>query len=516
MAPATRASARATRSKTKSNPVPKPTVQPTCARPRRKLTAKVPPQEEQSAASSKNRHIPSDDETETQPEDVEPADDKSHPLLDEDDANFNLANRNETAPNEEDLVVDPSGEDEPNAEASNPTDTTPIDRCPKPRLRDKNAAKPQKDPFDLSGRWEKHRDEQRMRLSKRQLYLTNPLSGFKTTMKMKTTTTATFKTRVGPIPVALPPPPFCLGALPAIGALVIPTPFSSRSERSSPPRAHSVSAASAARGRGRSPRRPQRPSLSPPPAVTPSRPRGRLIAADPLRPVPNESDDDYHAHQEAKRKSKQYKVDRGHSHSHNTENEDKEENLDFDIEIKEQVLEDEEPTPKSKKSAPKKTRLPTAKATSSKAAPSKSKAAPSKSKSAPSKEGKEKGKSKAQELEAESGSEDDDEEDEEEEEEEDEGNDVSPNGGYKKGPIPEKIKKKVHGLYAQLIDDVKALAVECGKPTTSLYRELDLIGKALRATSVWNLWQRYFSKQATAAEKKGVCPLTPYFRNTDE
>ncbi|KAF8147500.1 hypothetical protein K438DRAFT_1989571 [Mycena galopus ATCC 62051] len=159
---------------------------------------------------------------------------------------------------------------------------------------------------------------------------------------------------------------------------------------------------------------------------------------------------------EAKRKSKQYKVDHGCSHSPNTEDEDEEENLDFDIKIEEQALEDEEPTPKSKKSAPKKTRPPTAKATSLKAAPSKSKAAPSKSKSAPSTEGKGKGKRKAQELEAESGSEDNEEEDEEEEEEEDEGNDVPPDGGYKKGPIPEKIKKKVHGLYAQLIDNVKA------------------------------------------------------------
>ncbi|KAF8181341.1 hypothetical protein K438DRAFT_1767844 [Mycena galopus ATCC 62051] len=118
----------------------------------------LPPQEEQSAASSKNRHIPSDDETEIQPEDVQPADEEEliEPSpLDEDDTDFNLA-------------------DEPNAEASNPTDTTPIDCRPKPHPWEKNAANPQKDPFDLSGRWEKHRDEQRVRLSKWQLYLANP------------------------------------------------------------------------------------------------------------------------------------------------------------------------------------------------------------------------------------------------------------------------------------------------------------------------------------------------------
>ncbi|KAF8208990.1 hypothetical protein K438DRAFT_1754043 [Mycena galopus ATCC 62051] len=154
-------------------------------------------------------------------------------------------------------------------------------------------------------------------------------------------------------------------------------------------------------------------------------PHCRLITADLLHPIPLFASPPlrcYRHHRQLK-----YKVDCGRSHYPNTKDKDEEENRDFNTEIEEQGWEDEElMQPRPKKSAPKKTKPPT-------------------------------------ELEAESRC-------------EDEGNEVPPDSGSKKGPIPEKIKK-VHALYAQLIEDVKALATECRKPTTSLYSELDLIGK---------------------------------------
>ncbi|KAF8197274.1 hypothetical protein K438DRAFT_1760063 [Mycena galopus ATCC 62051] len=410
MAPATRTSARTTCSQTKNNPAQKPTVQPARARSRRKPTAKAAPQEEQNAAS----HILSDDETKPQQEeDIEPPHDEEMiepPPLDEDDNIFNPANQNETAPNEKDLADEPSGEDEPST--ANAGDTT----RPKPRVRDKNATNPQKDPFDLSGRWDRHRDEQRTRLSKRQLYLANPLQRLQDD---KDDHDFQDKTGVGYNIDPYPSPRLCprstlVRSRPSERPYPQPVPLAvglarrswnvvPQNSRSSPLRAHSVSPVPAAHGRGRSPRRPERPSLSPPPAANPSRPRsvstpsrraslssrhGRSAlprtsffkAATPLPPSSpilesdlSQSEDNYHAHQEVKRKSKQYKVDRGRSHSPDTEDEDEEENRDFDAEIQEQGLEDEGLTqPRPKKSAPKKTKPPTtkaAKATSSKAAP---------------------------------------------------------------------------------------------------------------------------------------------------
>ncbi|KAF8185365.1 hypothetical protein K438DRAFT_1766008 [Mycena galopus ATCC 62051] len=488
-----------------------------------KPTVKVPAQEEQSAGTSKNRHIPSDNETEPQQEeDVEPVDDEEMiepPPLDEDDANFNLANQNETAPNEEDLVDYPSGKigffylmgrlDEPNAEASNTTKHflthiptfifQPIDRHPRPRRQDKKAANPQKDLFDLSSRWEKHRDEQHVRLSKQQPYLANPPQRLQDDDEDEDHNDSDFQDKSGMGYNNIDPYPSPHPRL-----------RSASSEHSSPPLAHSVSPGSAARGRGCSPRRPQRPSLSPPPAATPSRPRSlstpRLIAADSLRPVPHESDDDYHVHQEAKRKSKQYKADRGRSHSPNTKDEDEEGNLDFDVEIEEQALEDEELTPKSKMSAPKKTKAPNMKATSSKAAASKDRG----------RRGRARGKPRNWRL-----SREDEDKDKDKDDDADEGNDISPEGGYKKGPIPEKTKKKVHALYAQLIDDVKALAAECRKPITSLnrfnwqgtlrYQRLESLAEIFQRTSNQRTEERYpdFSKHSRAGFIKVLGPDFP-------
>ncbi|KAJ7873546.1 hypothetical protein B0H14DRAFT_3559287 [Mycena olivaceomarginata] len=73
---------------------------------------------------------------------------------------------------------------------------------------------------------------------------------------------------------------------------------------------------------------------------------------------------------------------------------------------------------------------------------------------------------------------------------------------HKSGPIPAETKKRLNDLYDKFLQDVDGLAAECGKSSTSLHAELHLVAKLPRATSVWNMWQRYFAEKTPEDEKE--------------
>ncbi|KAJ7305673.1 hypothetical protein DFH08DRAFT_824974 [Mycena albidolilacea] len=73
---------------------------------------------------------------------------------------------------------------------------------------------------------------------------------------------------------------------------------------------------------------------------------------------------------------------------------------------------------------------------------------------------------------------------------------------HKSGPIPAETKKCLNDLYDKFLQDVDGLAAECGKSSTSLHEELHFVAKLPRATSVWNMWQRYFAEKTPTDEKE--------------
>jgi hypothetical protein len=201
----------------------------------------------------------------------------------------------------------------------------------------------------------------------------------------------------------------------------------------------------------------------------------------------DDSDDDYEKGQALKKRAKTWQRNHSGRVSPSTESEDEEED---------QAMEGEaSPEPKSKKSRGKqkqKGRVSTESEDDEEDQAMEGEASEPKSKMSRGKQKqKQKGKQKAVTAEVEV--------DREEGEEDTE--------RHKSGPIPAETKKRLNDLYNKFLQDVDGLTAECGKSSTSLHEELHLVAKLPRATSAWNIWQRYFAEKTPADEKEQSKPF---------
>ncbi|KAJ7899943.1 hypothetical protein B0H13DRAFT_1883570 [Mycena leptocephala] len=185
-----------------------------------------------------------------------------------------------------------------------------------------------------------------------------------------------------------------------------------------------------------------------------------------------------------------------------SDEDDAEDMLDFERAIKENGFDDsEEVTTKKKAKSKSKSRAARETQTSSNAAGSSKAKVKVKSKTkakedageasgpraASSKRGKGKGKAPV----TNSYIQDDEDEDEAE-------------GDHTLGPVPTKIRQRVHEAYEQFLKEVETITKDCGKLAATLHQVLGMSSiKTPRALSAWNVWQQYWAETCDKTQDTG-------------
>ncbi|KAJ7789632.1 hypothetical protein B0H13DRAFT_1936405, partial [Mycena leptocephala] len=77
-------------------------------------------------------------------------------------------------------------------------------------------------------------------------------------------------------------------------------------------------------------------------------------------------------------------------------------------------------------------------------------------------------------------------------------------GEHTSGPVPTKIRQRVHEAYEQFLKEVETIAKDCGKPAETLHQVLGTSSiKTPRAMCAWNVWQQYWAETRDKTQDTG-------------
>ncbi|KAJ7891126.1 hypothetical protein B0H13DRAFT_1887298 [Mycena leptocephala] len=77
-------------------------------------------------------------------------------------------------------------------------------------------------------------------------------------------------------------------------------------------------------------------------------------------------------------------------------------------------------------------------------------------------------------------------------------------GEHTSGPVPTKIRQRVHEVYEQFLKEVETITKDCGKPAETLHQVLGTSSiKTPRAMCAWNMWQQYWAETRDKTQDTG-------------